>query len=241
MTRLSVEKFDDRLCLAGELAQQGHDWAINSQLKLLDKYLGGVTNFGLRCRLGPESQYGFSISAGDVAIGVLEGDKFILPEVADECQFFGGVRQIHEPLMLSDNVQSMQPIENGIPSVIRFQRFKDAPLGTTEPRYEFTSLEACSTLPVGLTFGNGKIDLSVLANRIALVDGERENIERTSNGIDDGPDLDTERQREWRFFHRYYDVVSGITFRLFQDRFDVILKPEIQPLLEGWEIGYGPI
>src|SRR5689334_14583772 len=130
LTRPRLEQIDDRLRMAHELAQQRHNWAINAKFGLRDRYLRGILHVGLRHPLRPQAQYGFVWTALDISGVIPDGLKVIRLEVSGKSEFGGDVLRPKQPGMLAGNVEIVERVQEVIPSLVRFQRFKDAPMGT---------------------------------------------------------------------------------------------------------------
>jgi hypothetical protein len=240
---LVVESPDGFFGPAGECAEDGHDWTPEFDLGLRDKYLRGISDLGLRCMLVPEAQYGFTISAGYEAAGGVDGYELVTPEIPDNRELPWCVHKVQESSVFSSHIEMMEGEKKLIPvvSTIRFQRFKGAPLGTTELRYEFRPLEVTGS-PSSFVASDGKVDVFWVQQRlVALKDGPSKDIQRTAYGVDIGPRLDTQADGERVFLNRYYDIVRRIRICVLHNSLDVILAPDIQPFLEGWQIGFGPI
>jgi len=228
----SIEHCDDRTGKASEKRECGNNRKVNV---FGHNYARGIFRYGVKMAFGDQPQYGFVIGAAHVA--GRNGDKEI---VSLEAHCRGDYLNFKEPFVLADNVESMEGVKGVIPSFIRFQVFNDIALNGGEGLYEFTPLIPVGSKGLGI---NGDWKINVVNIRYAIASGERasENIQAAPNDIDVSSGFDKERQRQWLFFCRYYDIVRRIRWKLFNTHVDVVIEPDIQALFEGWELGYGPI
>jgi hypothetical protein len=127
-----------------------------------------------------------------------------------------------------------------VPSPIRLKRFDGVTFGAGESLYEFTA-GIIASQKLGLAGGNGKVDLPRIEYVVTPGQRGREHIEAASDGIDVSPDLGAKCERELAFFSRYYPIVRGWQWRLFDADMDVEIEPSVQPSLQGWQLGFGPV
>ncbi len=92
-----------------------------------------------------------------------------------------------------------------------------------------------------MTTGDWEVDPVQIRYAVALSECDSENVKRASESVQVGADLSVVLQRQKAFFDRYYQIMRGVRIQIFDRYANVVLHPCIKPLLQGWEIGYGPI
>lgn len=237
---LAVEQFDDRVCKARELVERGNYLWRNFGRRFVERYLRGELDIVVRRAIADEAQYGFLIRAEHCGT-----EKTEIRDVQSS-RGCGGNREFwrdldaQQPPMLTHDVELMEGEQRFVPSLIRFQRFNARAFAVGKPLYQFTSLEPPGGELVGAP-GNGKIRIVWSSYAVAAEQCSRENIETAPQGVDVSADLDIEIQRERAFQARYYRAVRDWRFRLFDTVIRVVAEPGVDPLGEGWQLGYGPV
>lgn len=234
-----VEQLDDRVRRARELCQRGNDWLAKERTSFRDRYVGHELNIGVRRSLPEETDYGFLICAQPTCdrVSGLEINNGSPPIESEGQRYDFGV---YQPTVLPHDVELVERPERFVPSLIRFQRFDVRTFDLGERLYEFVA-PVISSHERGGASGDRKV--RVFVAHCAAARGERrgENIQAASDRVDISADLDVELARQRAFHERYHGIVSGWRWRIFDREIHVVCEPGIDPFLEGWELGYGPI
>jgi len=220
-----VEHFNDRVRQVRKLVQRCNNLPAWEVVGFAQAYLRGEINVGLRCTLGEETDFGFIISAAR------------RPTDSGNDAWSGVHGQ--QTLMLSHNVEHMKGVKQLIPSLVRFQLFDDISFRCGERLYEFTPLVVSPGEFLGAV---GNREVSVVNKRLAVAVSERrsENVETASDRVEVSASFDLESQRQRLFFNRHEGIVRGMKWLLSDGHVQVLIKPNIKALLEGWELGFGP-
>jgi hypothetical protein len=147
----------------------------------------------------------------------------------------------NQPSVLSHNVKIMEGPEKGVPSVIRFQRFDKLSIGTGKRLYEFGSLVIpCDE--TGAAFCDRKRDV-LGSPRYAVAIGEcsSEDIKATADRVDVSASFHIEKARKRCLLAYQKLLVRYMRAWIYDGYFRVFVPPEIESLIEGLEMGYGPI
>lgn len=146
--------------------------------------------------------------------------------------------------MLADNIQFMESVEKVIsPSILSFvwfQRFDDGAFGAGERLYEFVPLETLQVEDLGAG-DDRKVSIVNKPWAVAARESCRKDVQTASNGVDVCANLDLEVERQRLFFTRYYDIIRGIRWKLYNSGVKVSVEPCVKTRLKGWELGHGPI
>lgn len=234
-----IEKPDDRAGQAAELTQRFNDWTHprHSKIGLAERYARGELYYGVRLPFGDYAQYGFVIGASEIPLSCV-GVSPLYRHVA--LQEVGLNFDLEKAFVLPNNVEAMEGEKKVIPSFIRFEIFDDATFGVGKPLYEFVPLVSAFCKNLG-AINNGKVNLFAARYAEPHSESTSENIEAASENVDVGASLDHERERQRLFVSRYYDIIRGITWRIYNDHINVDIDPRFESLLKGWELGYGPV
>jgi len=231
----SIEEIDDRVRQARELTKCCNHVFAAGGLGLAERYRRGELNLAARCIFSDAPQDGFVLSA------IREND-FSLEDFTSSMIDKKALRDdidVDKPAVLPHNVELVKLNEQRISSRIRFQRFDDRAWGGGQPLYKFFR-PITPRKEGGFVSGDREIRIFWFTCAVALGQGRSKDVQAASNGVDISPELDIERERERLFFDRYHNVVSGWRWRLFDDDFDVVSEPPLDPFDEGWQLGFGP-
>lgn len=235
-----VEVSDDGLGDVRELVERCNNLPMWEVCGFIQAYLRGDLNLGLLYTLGDQTNYGFIWSAAHEA-GTRNGSEcFRGAPPAGNLNLSRLDIDGHQSLVLSDDVQQMEGIQKSIPSLVRFQRFDDTSFLDGEGLYEFMPLVIPSR-ELLLAGSDGKVSIVNKRLAVAVRQCAGEDIEAATNGINVSASLDLERERQRLFFSSQNNIIRDIGWRLFDDHIEIVFKPGIRCLSEGWEFGYGPI
>src|ERR1700674_2734710 len=234
----NVEKLDDRIRQAREIVERGNNWLMDREVSFIDRYKSGELHIVIRRSLPEESHYGFLIFNDHKATS--HWREIITQSPASYGKSGGSGSDRQQFSMLTHDVELMENPKRGISSSIRLQRFDNRAFGCGECLYEFSSLKV-ATQKVIFALRDRKIGLVRLSYAVAVGERGGEDIEATSDGVDMTANLNVECSRQRFFLSRYYDVIRRVRIRVFDFQIHVEVKPGIDPLIEGWELGYGPI
>jgi hypothetical protein len=229
-----VEQFDDRLRKAREIVERSNNRFSFRHPRFVDRYREGTCNVGLRRALADECQYGFVISAYPSG-----GDRMDRASPAGYSEKCRSRLDSKQSAMLAHDVELMEGPQKVIPSIIRFQRFDDVSFGRGKPLYAFETGERVDKVVEAAV--NREVGFRVLTFAVARRERAGEDIQATANRVDVSPCLDIECQRQRLFFDRYYELVRNIRIRVFEGYFNIEMEPGVDPFVEGWELGYGPV
>jgi hypothetical protein len=231
-----VERFDDAVRKAHELTELCNNFPAFEVRGFVEAYLSGELKLGMFHRLGDVTDGGFVISA----LHPTRSDGLKIAHFGVVEEVMGANIYFQEPCVFSNDVKVMEGENKPISSVVRFQAFDDASLSIRERLYEFgTLVTTCEEQFFTLRDREVCVINKVLA--VTVSKNDRENVEAASNGVDVSASLHLERQRQRGFLDRYNEVVSGISWHLFDDHIHVVVEPATKPLLKDWELGFGPI
>ncbi len=233
-----VEHGDDRTRKARELVKRVKDVARRRHAGFVKSYIGGELYFGLRRALPQAAEYGFIIGA--VPFSPSGRDKIALDADTRNCDRGGMGLDREQPLMLTFNVEIMEGPKGIVSSFVRLERFDEMSFGRGKPLYKFVPL----VLPTRKDLGardDGKIGLVWVRDVIAVGERRSEDVQAGSDAVDVGAHLDVERERKRLFFDRYNDIIRRLRIRVFNSHLNVVVDPTLEPLFEGWEVGYGPV
>lgn len=236
---LAVKQSDDPCRQAREIVERFNDIHARQGLGLIERYNKGDLQMGVRYALADEANYGFVIRA-DIG-GRWKGDIIGRKTRSADCEPLGFRPDGEQAPVFPLNVEAMEGVKQLIPSTIRLQRFKEASFALGKPLYEFRSLVSFQGLEFGLAGADGEISLFGFRYVEAVSESRAEQIETASDGVEIGASLDAETERKRLLFHRYYDIVRRWRFCLFDSYAAIRVDPPGDPLLEGWELGYGPV
>jgi|ERR1700674_3092634 len=230
-----VEQFNDTARKASEMLKRFDDCLADANRSFIERYVSGKLHIGLCRASGDEAQWGFLIYRRDAVDGFESP-----PTLAVNPERLCTNTDREQAAMLTHDVELMEGPQRCIPSLVRFQRFDNATFAGGKPLYKFSTLIATRTKR-SPAFGDRKIH--IFGSRYAEAVSERcgENIKTTADGVDVRTDFDNERQREQLFLDRYYHQVLGCRVYINHVGVDVCFDPDMEPLLEGWELGYGPV
>ncbi len=233
-----IEQLDDRVRQARELTRRFNHIFAAREAGLAERYLGGELQL-VACRiLSDAPKDGFVLSA-------VREDDLAYEDISErpDLRDMQALRQdidVDKSPVLAQNVELVQLNQQRVSSRIRFQRFDDRTFGVRQPLYKFMR-PILSSREGARAAGDWEIRVFGLTYAVTL--GERcgEDIETASNNVDVSAKLNVERERERSFFDRYYQVVSSWRWLLFDNDFDVLAEPSLDPFDEGWQLGFGPI
>lgn len=232
-----VEQLDDRIREARELAERCNDADPVHVGRFIDAYASGEIQLGIRCALSEKTQYGFLIGAAHVRNR--KGRK-VPNGIPSHTQSRGVNLHREQSYMLSNNVEVMEGVKGFITSFVRFQRYDNVAFLGGEGLYEFMPF----VVPISeglMAGGNRKVSIVNKRWAVALSKGCGKNVEAASNGIDVSANLDLECERERFFLRSNNEIVRNIRWQLFDTYIHICVEPSVQPRLEGWEFGYGPV
>ena len=233
-----LDRMADHVCELGQCWDHGLS---EIGVSFRDKYLRGILKFGVRKTFGHEANYGFTVSCVHEHSARVGGENEVFEvSLPADSEPRGLVIDAQQPEMLSANVKLMESPEKTISSVVRVARFYDLSRCCGNTLYKFRPLKI-PELPRLLASGDREIDPIQVSYAVALRDSDGENVQRSPHGIQVSADFGIEGQRERLFFERHNNIMRLLLFRVATDYADVTISPSLQPLLEGWEIGYGPI
>ena len=202
---------------------------------LVEKYLSGDMAIAWR-RAEPIG--GNSIEDGFI-LQMLKPPLDIAPERSDAG--IGNLRLYgQEPFVLSQNVELVDGVKYVIPSVIRFCAFDRGCLDGGYPLFVFEHVYGVEKL--GGQLSDGKVGLAIRFFAIADQQRRHQQIECSTGGIDDGPDISVD---EWikdkiGIGHEQIPLFVG-RIRLGDDFVWASPLPLDEAFLQNWDMGLGPI
>jgi hypothetical protein len=236
-----IEQFDDRTRCVRKLAENDGRRVAVKRPNFVERYVRGELHIVVRRTLPEQPEYGFLICAQPSGLGF--DPHQIAPDlvgVTDDPEGSGVHRNIDKAAVLPFDVKLVEERERLVPSLIRFQRFDTRAFGRRESLYEFGSFVA-----PGEKFLRAPRDREIrfIWPRYAVAVSERsgENVKATADDIDVRAGLNVESARERAFFDRYYGIVCRWRWHILDVQINVDAQPIIDPFLEGWELGHGPL
>jgi hypothetical protein len=234
-----VEQLDDGVRKAREIVKRGNDRLARDKASFIDRYLSGEFHLVLRRAFPDESDCGFLIVHHHEAVG----EGFVAPQDIGTGDLKISVIRDHGEKfsMLTHDVELVKSPKLLVPSFVRFQRFQAFPGDFRQRVYEFRSLELPLRECVGAP-SDWKIDiLKTGYATVSFGERRREDIQAAPQDIQVSADLDVEAERKRLFLAAYYDVVRAIRIVIYDFSIEVGLEPGVNPLSQGWELGFGPI
>jgi hypothetical protein len=232
----NIERLDDGIRKARKFTERFDDWFTPGEDSFIERYISGKLTIGLRCSAFEAPQYGFVIYSDPAASDRFKRRPDSLSDQVDSAESRFDMKQ---PPMLTHDIQLMEGPQKSIPALIRFERFDDLSLRFGEPIYSFDTVFGINKVkhrPV-----DRKMGLGVIRHAIACGYSGGKDIQAGSDDVYVDPSFHIEAQRKRLFFDRYYEIVRGWKFRIFNFHIDVDAGPFCNPFFEGWQLGYGPI
>ena len=204
-----------------------------------DRYLRGDLEIALVSKFGDGANFGFTVSVGHVG-GIslhVRDECAVIGSEGDSC---GASLRLDKPSVLPGVVHVMEHPQECVPSAIRPKLFNFQALRWGEPLYEFYPFViAGKERSFGL--GDGKVNIVFVRHAVAIGERRGEDVERAANGIDVRAEFDREGEGYRLFLDSYKKIVSGIRFQVSDIDINVIVEPSLHSLLEGWQVGFGPV
>lgn len=236
----SVELGNDIRGQLGEIVQCYDERLARQEIGLVDRYLRNDVSFCF-CPLRNQAQYGFIVYADKVGDRSKPAD--LHSSVSGHCgdlKSSGPNRNLDQSFMFAQDVEAMEGPQNRIASFIRFQLFDESALGSGQPLYKFYSLVSSRREHV-LGDGDGEINIFGVRYAVAVGQRRREDVETAAKDVNIDSSFDAERERQWFFCERYKNIVRNVRIRITNSGFDMCIEPGLCALMEGWELGFGPI
>jgi hypothetical protein len=147
-----------------------------------------------------------------------------------------------KPPMLAHDIEIMEGPKKSIPSLIGLQRFDAISIGRGKRLYQFGSF----VLPIrelGTAVSDGETRVVLRHSHYAVTADESgsEEIKATADTVDVNASLHVKKARQLSFQGCQEQLVMYMRAWIFDDHVNVFIPPGIEPLLEGLEMGYGPI
>lgn len=232
-----LELFDNVSGHVGEGGKRDDSVVAVQGARLSHRYLSGDLEVIFVSEFGDHAKYGFAIGVNQLGESGFAFNETIPPMASNDS---GARFDSQKSLVFPGIVEVVQLPEEGVPSVVRLDRFDYLALRIGEPLYEVSPL-VFSRQKLGLGLGDGKICLVPIRHVVAVGKGRREYIERAADRVDVGPEFDRKLKGYGRFLECYEKVVSGVRIKIFDAQINIDVEPSLHPLLEGWQVGYGPI
>jgi len=143
----------------------------------------------------------------------------------------------YQPLMLTQNVQTVKGPQHRIPSLVWLECFDRSALPRGKPLYAFDACQRIDEVEQASKDWKMRVGIRIFA----VPDGKRcrDKIEAAAQGIDDCADPSVESEWERLVIH-YRCVASAVRVWLLDDRIGISALPFDEPLLEQWDLGFGP-
>src|SRR6516162_9962014 len=231
--RLAVEQFDDfcnavgkpRECCCDFVPRQpGYDF--------VEGYLQAEMGKGVRQRERPirnRPQYGFIIKA----LHPGHSGKHKRPLSASGVSEFQMKSRINagadEPFVLATDVEIVEGPDGIIPSFVRLERFDDRLFTLGKPFFAFNALQRINHMLIGGE--DRKMRIFARLHAIACGQGGSEQVERTSQRVDDCTNPSVERAWQ-RIEVGYSQLAVGIRVQLEPEFMRVIVNPTAESLPE---------
>src|SRR6185312_15511395 len=127
-----VEYLDDVCHEIGEQVERGNNWFALDETSFIDRYVRNELHFVIR-PLADETEYGFLIYAQPTC-GGMNGDEIGRQRFTPRHrQPKGSHFDTDQSAVLANNVELMERPQRLVASVIRLQRFNEAPLKIGQP------------------------------------------------------------------------------------------------------------
>ena len=144
----------------------------------------------------------------------------------------------NQPLMLTSNVEAMEGPKGCIPSLVWFEQFDRGALPRGKPLFAFDASDGIEKIV------EGSVDWKVrVATRIGAVPRGQSRSEQVQTAPQRSDDCSDPRvEGEWkRLIVDYRRVASAVRVRLYDDRIGIGALPIDEPLLQQWDLGFGPL
>lgn len=233
-----IEQGDDLIRHARELVKNSNDWCASYEIGFAERYIRAQLHIVVRRPLSDTPNYGFLIRAKE-PIGIRD-EILTVGSRHTHCEDQRSGLDIYQPAMLPHDVELMEGIKHRVPSLIRFQRFNFSAVDWREPIYEFAPLIRTCVEESG-AIGDRKIRIFGFKYAMASSECARKKVKTAADSIEIRSDLDVESERERLFFDNYYPIVRSWRWHVFDSHIHISAEPSLDPIAEGWELGYGPI
>jgi hypothetical protein len=229
------EQLDDSVRHANELVERWNDWLAWEKRTFVERYLSGHTKIGIR-RVDVGPPYRGAIfealpqarHAKALGPGFWINDDVVRPEVDPD-----------EPFVFSCDVHLMEGVEQIVPSRVRLQTFNDYAVNVTEPLFSFGFGQRINE--IGVTGIDRKV--MVGSRRYAFATRQRsgQEIQARPCAIDYCPNTSVEVGWKAMLYLQLKELLPRLRARLFEQQVWGHVEPGFESLLEGWEMGSGPV
>jgi hypothetical protein len=127
-----------------------------------------------------------------------------------------------------------------VPSRIWRQTFDDCLIGLAKPLYVF-EWPAFRVVELGLTFPDRKMSASGFGMALACGESAGQHVEAAADAMDDGARLGADERIDRLDIDQAVQLFSGLRIEIDQHGIVSALPPPDDSLLQGWQLGYGPI
>lgn len=235
----STERSNDSIRRIGEIQNGTLDGVSERYSGFCARYRRKEFHLLVLLPLLDEPYYGFLIGAkGPVCEGGVSGEPGLRTLFGESNR---PITQTDEPAVLTLDVELVQ-LQKAlvVPSVVRLERFYFSPLDIRKPIHEAMALELPGH-PLGGSANDGKVYFGFPRYVMPVGQGVGQNIQAGTDGVDADAELDVEGARKRLLEERYYPVVHSWRWRLFDTNLEVDAGPDFDPMIEGSNLGYGPI
>ena len=202
-----LEKTDNLLNAQPEPAQQGEYLLVSDPKgRLVEEYINGQKGIAFRYRdslaSAHSTQYGFIVAALNY-----RRSPRTHPGVPKIGHGKYGRTGNDEPLMLTHDVEVMEGPQRFIPSFVWFERFYNRSLMIRKPLFSFLTVQPGKRIDhVGETAEDWEMPIATRSFAVALGESGSDEIEGTSEGIEDRADPNIECERKRLFLDSYNQI-----------------------------------
>ena len=231
-----VESPDDLRDTLREVAQHARYWLfVDAQGGLIESYIRGQKGIAFRRRegvtWGKPCQDGFVLQSSECSQETTSPNH----DVVRSDNWLGD----DKALMLSQNVELVQRVENRIASSIRLERFDRGDFNLGKPLFAFDACQGINHFLMGSE--DWKVRRFTRFFAIATGESGGEQIESASDGVEDCPSLDIKTSVERLAWYRYDKFLRRVRIVLGDEFVLAFPVPSQESVLEGWDLGFGPI
>src|SRR3984893_814408 len=144
-----------------------------------------------------------------------------------------------ESFMLTRDVEVVNGSEDRVPSFVRPERFDRGSFAVGKPLFAFQAMPRVEHR----LFGSKKREMCFGNRFFAVANGKSygEQIEATTDGVDDRTHPRTKLTRKWGYLIRDPEIVASLRVLLLDNAIWVSALPFEKCALKAWDLGYGPI
>lgn len=231
----SLEKLDDRVRQADELVERWDNWRRRQTLGFVERYLSGDTKIAIRCINTGPAYHGAILESRPLA-----GHPQAL-RPSGRGDHYSERHQVYadEPVMFPCHIEAMNGVKHVIPTRVRFQTFYDRAIRRGEPLFAFRFVHRVNEVLVAGV--KRKMVVGSWRYAVAPREGCGQQIKTGADAVDHGPDSRIQACGQSLVYLQLQQLLPHLRVRLFNEEIWGAVEPGLEGMLEGVEVGSGPV